>query len=202
MASTAGRLRTSREPESAASMNQHQRRLPDLTGATMARTRSTLDERLAFDAKARTERGTRVHHMISLLWKQNADGNVTHDQILTVVKQTVKAGVPSPRQRFEGFNASAVAKYFALFVPVGARFVGSEVRLPGAVADLVLDVDGGFLIQELKTGRARPLESAEDRKQAACLLAGGEHHFGEKFLGVEIVTLYHRDHCAFLAPSA
>jgi hypothetical protein len=115
------------------------------------------------------------------------------DDIRTTVLSEPAAGLPhvyglAARRRI----SAAVSLYFRHFVPGPHwRFLGAELRVPGACLDLVFSHGReGVLADELKTGLAAADGQDQGLEgQLVRALSGGSAMFGRRFRGIRVLLL-------------
>lgn len=134
------------------------------------------------------EIGRRVHRVIGTL---ATDEEVSAARIVEAVGEMWRSepvgGTVAASARVR--CSSSVAVYFDRFRPQGWRLEGVEVRLEGAVADLVWRGPGSqVLIDEVKSGVAN-LGDAATTNQLRRLCSGGSARWGRRFAGVRLVPL-------------
>lgn len=149
------------------------------------------EDRVAHGHVDRRRAGVLAHALIAALLSEGERAPSPTRISASAARLPGLADVRSYRMAVQQRVVTAAAVYFRLFMPaVGWTFDGSELRGPSARFDLVWRSADGMFVDEVKSGRvATRRDLAAVREQAGRETQAGAAAFGERFLGVRVVSL-------------
>lgn len=135
-----------------------------------------------------TESGRRVHRLVAAALEAERDGE-RFDVIAATRTMFGASPLGAGATHALRFRcSSAVNVYLLRCRPAGWRLVGTEVPVPGAVADVVWSDGTRVVIDEVKFGSPRASDTRV-ADQLARLARGGVERWGAPFAGVRLVPL-------------
>lgn len=126
----------------------------------------------------------------------------TTSEILDAVAMALHAYRPIEARAHRQKIAAHVHTYFRrLLPPEQWRFVGAEMQLGAGRVDLLWqNRDGGLLIDELKTGNARQLDTRRTREQVAAYLDCALSIWPDVLSGLRLLSTSEPSRSLFISP--
>lgn len=126
----------------------------------------------------------------------------TTSEVLDVVAVALHGYRPVEARAHRQKIAAHVSTYFRRLLPPDQwRFVGAEMQLgPGRVDLLWQDRDGALLIDELKTGNVRQLQTRRTREQAAAYLDCAHSIWPDLLSGLRLLSTSEPASSLFISP--
>jgi hypothetical protein len=126
----------------------------------------------------------------------------TTSEILDAVAAELRPYRPIEARAHRQKIAAHVHTYFQRLLPSAQwRFVGAEIQLgPGRVDLLWQNRDGALLIDELKTGNARQLQTRRTREQVAAYLDCAHSIWPDRLSGLRLLSTSEPTRSLFISP--